>query len=233
LLTAFGIRVWPEELVGPMGRDFDQPPLYGQIVAGVGVSALLMLVPLFALGTGDPRRPFKKGTQLALLAPIVLVGLLPVAGGSLDIPRTFLTLLVMGCHGMIMLAFFRMCRGRTPVFLGGVVLLYLLIVWLVPLFLEFVRYQFFASRVESQFESKHWTVLGTLSPIGLMITAWSTEPDQPSPWVGVALQLVLAALAWHFGFARKAPMPSPGAAAPTPASTDGASSTGAAGREGN
>ncbi len=198
LLSAIGIRIWPDEVKGRFMRGFEQPPLYGQIVAGLGVAALLMMVPLFSLAALESRWRFKAALRIAALSLIVFAGVLSVGGADLDPARYGLTLLVLACHAVTLYALFRLVRRKAPVLAGGMVLLFLFMLWIAPLIVEFVRTEFFQPP-----EASHdLSFITTLSPVGLLITGWNPADGQPSPLAGIVLQVVLAAGLCRLAFRR-------------------------------
>jgi hypothetical protein len=93
-------------------------------------------------------------------------------------------------------ALFYLVRERTVVVAGCLVLAALFAIWIAPLIAELVRSEFFAPR----WDNPAFTLIGTVSPLGLLITQWSTEENMPGPAAGIVMQVAVAAFFYSLAF---------------------------------
>jgi hypothetical protein len=193
-LSAVAIRLWPREVHFRFMHELEQPEAPAQIVASLAVTALLMLVPLFSLAAAHRLPPLSR--RVLVLGLIVLAGSLAVLGDGARVEPWLITLLVMACHAVTFYALFYLVRERTVVVAGCLVLAALFAIWIAPLIAELVRSEFFAPR----WDNPAFTLIGTVSPLGLLITQWSTEENMPGPAAGIVMQVAVAAFFYSLAF---------------------------------
>jgi hypothetical protein len=191
VLSIVAIIIWPN-LPNGLAREFDQPSQGMQIVAAVCVAAVLALVPVHALVTWETRHAVTAGKRWLVIGVTVLMAGLAILASEFDAQKWGITLLVLGAHAVIVYGVMRIYRRSTPLVMGIAVVLLGFILWLVPLFLEMVRWYFQGT------EQNNFSVISTFSPLGLLVVTWQETPE-PMAWVGMIFLWAVAALLIRIG----------------------------------
>jgi hypothetical protein len=195
LLTAVAIWVWP--------RVAEAMPMQGmevragaQVVAGVTVAAMLMIVPIQALVAWDAVYPAKRPVRLLVLGAAVMTGMISAAATP-DWWLWSVTLVVLAGHAAVMYQGLRMLRGMTAMTVVVMMVLLIFALWLLPILMELARWNYLSNNEPEA--PREFTVLSTLSPLGLLITAWKERlPGEVvvGPWAGLVWQWMVAGGLW-------------------------------------
>jgi hypothetical protein len=222
LLSVVAIRLWPS-LTGPFAREFDQPTLAMQIVAALCAAALLIIVPAHALATWETRHALTAGRRSLALLGMVLAGALILFTAPFHAALGLITLLVLAAHASTVYAGLRYCARATPMATGILMVMLLAGLWLAPILIEVIRWYFLPEN-RNDLVVHDFTLIGTFSPVGVLLVAWGQAPDGPPVWIGILFQLGVAAFVWQMArrrlakFAAAPPAPAVDAKVPPPLS---------------
>jgi hypothetical protein len=194
-LSAVAIRIWPDVL-GPLARAFDQPDLPTQVVAALGVAALVLIVPAYALATWESHHPVSRGKRLLALAGMVLSGALSLGAANINAWLWMLTLLVLAAHVVTVYAGFKRCARLSLATTAVMMAALLFVLWLAPLILEVVRW-YILQDAHRDLRVHDLTIISIFSPLGLLLSAWEGSADPVQLGVGLLFQTGLAALLWY------------------------------------
>jgi hypothetical protein len=194
--SAVGLGLWDEfsagrGFFGPGGSGEDVIFRHAQAIASLAAAMTLALIPLstIAVERRDKRMPAIFVPFLLALAAVavamVVLGVYPWEGDYHFAP--LVTLLVAGAHVLTVYGLFRLTRRMQPIIAWLIVGGGLALLWLGPLVLELARV--LVAGVES--EQNGFGALGTMSPLGLLISAWTGRPPYPPVW-GLIVQWVVA-----------------------------------------
>jgi len=112
---------------------------------------------------------------------------------EIELRQLMVTLLAVGAHVATVFVAMMLLGKIRPMLKWLFICIGWMLFWMVPLIMELVRAGMEA-RVTGGHE--HFGVLGTLSPLGLMISTWNVGKDAPSPAVGLMVQWLAAATLW-------------------------------------
>ncbi len=189
--------IHPDFRSGPMDASLRG----AQITASIALTMIISIVPLATLTAAHrPRKP-----PWFLYLPVIVLGMAIIPLGEVwtynpfrfERPKDFMqddklvvTLLLLAAHTCVIFAALRLLQRVRPVIKWLVVGLGSLLYWMGPLILELVRMMIEASGKGGK---QDFGVIGTLSPLGLLINTWNAEDHGASPIVGTVLQCLIAA----------------------------------------
>jgi hypothetical protein len=191
-LSAIAIQLWPS-LLGTFARDFVQPAVDTQIVAALGVAAVLMIVPTFALAAWESRHPVTLPRRILALAGIVLAGSVVMTTMGFNFHHWAITLLVLMAHALTVYGGLRFCARMAPLAMAVFMIALEFCIWVLPVLVEVVRWYFLPEN-RLTLVVHDFSLISTFSPLGVLLVAWGDDPNGPFLWLGIVLQLGLAGL---------------------------------------
>jgi hypothetical protein len=130
------------------------------------------------------------------LAAVVLAAVLPMVW-EFGATAWVVTLLVIALHALTLDRAFRFTRAMSPLAMGVFVILIFIVLWAGPLVIDVARLA--TLRIDSGF-----SIISTISPMGLLIAAWDTGPGESPPVVyGLVAQAGFCGLVWWMAGRRK------------------------------
>jgi hypothetical protein len=181
---------------------WQQPGLGQQVVASLVVSAMLAIVPVHAFAAVQVQEVRKRGELLLVLIAVTLVsvvGILVTAQTQRPLDQVplkwFLTVLVMGAHVLTMYMALRATRNMSQMAKGTLTVVVLFGVWVLPLLLEVGRWLMLTEATTGDESVYRLSALGSLSPLGLLMTQW-TAAEAPTPIPGVIFQWLVPVGLW-------------------------------------
>lgn len=179
-----------------------QPALGQQVVAALAVSAMLAIVPVHAFVAAQAQNTGKRGNLLLLLIAVTLVsvtGILVTTQTQRPVDRVavkwILTVLAMGAHVVTMYMSLRATRNLSQIAKGTLTVVVLFGVWVLPLLLEVGRWLMLTEATTGDESVYRLSALGSLSPLGLLLTQW-TAAEPPTPVPGAIFQWLVPVGLW-------------------------------------
>jgi hypothetical protein len=194
-LSAIAIRIW-SDVLSPFAGALGQPDVPMQVVAALGVAALLLIVPAYALATWESRHAVPLGKRLLALTGMVVCGGLSLGAAHYSTWLWAVTLLVLAAHVVTVYSGFKHCARLSPGTTAVIIAALLFALWLGPLMLEIVRWYFLQDN-HRDLRVHDFTIVSAFSPLGLLLSAWEDTPNRMPLAVGLLFQTGLAAFLWH------------------------------------
>jgi hypothetical protein len=184
-----------------------------QAIASLVAAMIVALIPLSTMAVERARNMVRGWFVIPLLilcsAAIWLVALGVLADKEMRAAALWLTLLVAGAHVSAVYAAFRLLRRMRPVYAWLIIAGGMACLWLVPLILELVRFML----AGQPSDDAGFGLLGTLSPLGLLISMWTAvKPFSPIP--GLAVQWLIPGILGLLLVPRKRAVPRKGGVPP-------------------
>lgn len=194
ILSIVSIDYWAEFSGGGF-RGFRGPTREAQVTASMTLSALLAIVPVYALTAWVKRHEVGAWLVGVVLAAAAILSTMIVTAAPFSGSLWSVMLLVMGAHVLTIYAALRVVRRMTPMTTGIFVVGLMFALWVAPILIQVVRWLVMTPPSDGHYELG---IVGTLSPLGLLISQWlGTQP--PSPAYGLTYQFIAVGLLWRLG----------------------------------